>query len=61
MITPVSSKETEPLQEDQPEDDNRRKKERRSKYAEGYMYISTVGWICRRERKRRKPDESEKE
>lgn len=28
--------------------------ERRKKTASGYTYISTVGWICRRERVRRK-------
>ena len=31
----------------------RRDRERRLEFCEGYMYISTVGWICRRERKRR--------
>lgn len=34
----------------------RRTDERRKLPSEGFTYISTVGWICRRERKRRKGD-----
>ena len=33
---------------------DQREKDRRKKSCEGYCYISTVGWICRRERFRRK-------
>lgn len=31
-----------------------REEDRRKEACEGYTYISTVGWICRRERIRRK-------
>ena len=34
--------------------EDHREKDRREKACEGYCYISTVGWICRRERFRRK-------
>lgn len=34
----------------------RRTGERRKLPSDGFAYISTVGWICRRERKRRKTD-----
>ena len=36
--------------------DNRREKERRKKPSPGFTYISTVGWIDRREKLRRKDD-----
>lgn len=36
--------------------DNRRHEERRKKYGKGYIYLSMVGWYCRRERNRRKND-----
>ncbi len=32
----------------------RRKEDRRKKASLGFAYISTVGWICRREKSRRK-------
>ena len=35
---------------------NRWKEDRRREPSEGYTYISTVGWIDRRERLRRKAD-----
>ena len=35
---------------------DRRSIDRRKCDCEGYTYISTVGWICRRERSRRKCD-----
>ncbi len=35
----------------------RREEKRRRKESEGFTYISTVGWICRRENSRRKDDE----
>lgn len=35
----------------------KREDQRRRKESEGYTYISTVGWICRRENSRRKDDE----
>ena len=34
--------------------EDRRKKDRRQQAGEGFCYISIVGWICRRERNRRK-------
>lgn len=34
--------------------EHQREKDRRSELCEGFTYISTVGWICRRERFRRK-------
>lgn len=37
---------------------NKREDERRKKESQGYTYISIVGWICRRERTRRKDEES---
>lgn len=36
--------------------ENRWKENRRRKPGEGFIYISTVGWIDRRERLRRKDD-----
>ena len=36
--------------------ENRWKEDRRREPSEGYTYISTVGWIDRRERLRRKVD-----
>jgi len=35
----------------------KREDERRHKESKGYTYITTVGWICRREKLRRKDDE----
>ena len=37
-------------------DEHRWKEDRRREPSEGYTYISTVGWIDRRERLRRKVD-----
>ncbi len=34
--------------------EDQRDKDRREEACEGYCYISTVGWICRRETIRRK-------
>lgn len=34
--------------------EDQREKDRRQEACEGYCYISTVGWICRRERFRRR-------
>ena len=36
--------------------DDRRCSDRRKEPGEGYTYISTVGWICRREQCRRRDD-----
>lgn len=36
--------------------DNRMEEDRRTKPSEGYTYISSVGWIDRREKLRRKGD-----
>ena len=33
---------------------DRRFKDRRRERCEGFTYVSTVGWICRREKSRRK-------
>ncbi|MBC2713277.1 MAG: hypothetical protein HGJ94_20460 [Desulfosarcina sp.] len=38
--------------------ENQREKDRREELCEGFTYISTVGWICRREKTRRKDLES---
>lgn len=35
---------------------DRRLNDRRKHTCEGYTYISMVGWICRRERRRRSSD-----
>ena len=35
---------------------DRRDQDRRKDPCEGYTYVSTVGWICRREQSRRKDD-----
>ncbi|GBC63670.1 hypothetical protein DENIS_4668 [Desulfonema ishimotonii] len=38
-------------------DEKRLCKNRRKKASEGYTWISTVGWICRRAKKRRDDDD----
>jgi hypothetical protein len=38
------------------DDLDRRLNDRRRQTCEGYTYISMVGWICRRERRRRNCD-----
>jgi hypothetical protein len=35
---------------------DRRDEDRRKECREGFTYVSTVGWICRREQLRRKDD-----
>lgn len=35
---------------------DRREDDRRKETSEGFAYVSTVGWICRREKIRRKDD-----
>lgn len=40
------------------EDKNRRVDDRREDDSKGYLYISMVGWICRREKKRRHSSQS---
>ena len=42
--------------EQDPHFDNRWEEDRRREPGEGFTYISTVGWIDRRERLRRKDD-----
>lgn len=37
-------------------DSNRRGFERRCRKSLGHMYITTIGWICRREKSRRKDE-----
>ena len=39
------------------EERHRREEQRRREESAGFAYISTVGWICRREKSRRKDDE----
>lgn len=39
------------------EEDNRRRTERRTQESRGYTYISMVGWMDRREKKRRQDDD----
>jgi hypothetical protein len=39
------------------EEDNRRCVERRNQESKGYCYISMVGWMDRREKKRRQDDD----
>jgi hypothetical protein len=39
------------------EDANRRRAERRIQESRGYTYISMVGWMDRREKKRREDDD----
>ncbi len=53
MTTSATPREGKSLPDEQAEDKNRKVKDRRQKYNEGYTYISIVGWICRREKKRR--------
>ncbi len=36
--------------------ERRMHRDRRRRHADGYMWISTVGWICRRENRRRGED-----
>lgn len=36
--------------------ENRHEQDRRSEFSKGFTYITTVGWIDRRERLRRKDD-----
>ena len=38
------------------DDMERRDQDRRKEPCEGFTYVSTVGWICRREQCRRKDD-----
>lgn len=40
-------------------DRDKRESERRVEHQKGFAYISTVGWICRREKCRRKHDHFE--
>jgi hypothetical protein len=39
------------------DEQHRREEQRRREESAGFAYISTVGWICRREKSRRKDDE----
>jgi hypothetical protein len=51
------SSESEDSPKKPPVEMDKRSGERRQEDRGGYVYISTVGWICRRERSRRKSDE----
>jgi hypothetical protein len=48
----------EPRADDDPDAElsDRRNHDRRKEPCEGYTYVSMVGWICRREKSRRKDD-----
>ena len=50
----IENRETQLDFEKEVHHEDQREKDRREKPCEGYTYISTVGWICRRERFRRK-------
>ena len=41
--------------------EHQREDDRRKEACEGFTYVSTVGWICRRERIRRKASERQKQ
>lgn len=49
-------RKTSPEKECFPGAEQRMNGDRRCRRAEGYMWISTVGWICRRENRRRGED-----
>jgi len=50
----IENRETQLDFEKEVHHEDQREKDRREEPCEGYTYISTVGWICRRERFRRK-------
>ena len=52
-------KETRLNFEHKVDDSDRRYDDRRKEPGEGFTYVSTVGWICRREQCRRKSDPSD--
>ena len=58
MTTSAAPREGKSLPDEKAEDKNHREKDRRQKYSEGYVYISIVGWVCRREKRRRNPRQS---
>lgn len=59
MTTSATPQKSKSLPDEQVKGKNHRVKDRRQKYNKGYMYISIVGWICRREKLRRNPRQSE--
>lgn len=56
MTTSATPRKGKLLPNQKTKDKNRRLKDRRHDHSEGYMYISVVGWICRREKNRRNND-----
>jgi hypothetical protein len=46
------------IRSDVPDDRRRNSGDRRHMACKGFAYISTVGWICRREKQRRASDQS---
>ena len=58
MTTSAAPRKGKSLPDEKAEEKIRRVKDRRQEYSEGYMYISIVGWICRREKRRRNPRQS---
>lgn len=58
MTTSATPRQSKSLPDEKAEDKNRRVKDRRQEDSKGYMYITMVGWICRREKKRRNPGQS---
>jgi hypothetical protein len=57
----MQKREDKPIGALQPEteksDDERRRNCRRKMESKGYCYITMVGWMCRREKIRRKDDD----
>lgn len=49
--------EERPIIHQEEDDSNRRQGERRHQKSEGYAYISMVGWMDRRSKKRREDDD----
>ncbi len=58
MTNSATPRKSKSLPDEKPKDKNSRVKDRRE-HNEGYMYISVVGWICRREKKRRNTHQSQ--
>lgn len=59
MTTTGTPREEKSRADEKTGEKDRRKKDRRQKDSEGFTYINVVGWICRREKKRRKLNQSE--
>lgn len=53
MITPGTPQEENSRVDEKKEEKDRRTQDRRKKESEGFIYLSIVGWVCRREKNRR--------